>query len=128
MASRATRYRARQIQIVSNRFLKSQQQHCDKDAACPGALVEASIPSVLSLSRALLGHNLGGNDLKRQRHRGDQSEQSVDGSSMPETLRVREIARPQCYRQSWLPSPALSPTATRSSPKDAGWQCLRLLG
>ena len=89
-----------QIQIRSNLPLKQEQQECDEHAACPCAPMEIPVNGALASVGTLLRHDFCGNDLKGERHRGEEREQRVHGRRVSEALADRGVAPPQRCRRS----------------------------
>src|SRR4029077_5654309 len=82
--------RARQIEVVSNGFLKQEQKKRDDDAACPRAPVESSIDCAFPLQRGSLRDKFCGNDLEGKGDGRYQNEESVNSPRMTKGSRTKE--------------------------------------
>ena len=75
---------ARQMQIIRNPALKSQERDPNQDSTSPCNTMEAAIHRGFSFRGVLLSHYFCGDDLERECDRGNKSQKRVDDCGMPE--------------------------------------------
>src|SRR6266404_5887581 len=79
--------RIRKIEVVGDCVTKDKKKQSHYNAGNPSPPMKCLIDGSLRLRRCLLRHHLRGKNLKRQRDRGDENEQRVDGGGVAESGR-----------------------------------------